>query len=185
MRTWPAWGMCLLSGCLAIWPGAPAIPLNGSTSFEPSQGVPWPSPAPSSAPPEGPERTIERAVLGLANIERRSRGLQTWFESENLVAAARFRSQDMASRQYFSHVDPDGVGPFDVLKRMGATYRMAGENIAWNTAAVSEAAHAAMDAWMKSSGHRDNLLATGFRQTGVGVAMGTDERWIFTQVFTD
>ena len=40
----------------------------------------------------------------------------------------------------------------------------------------------AMDAWMNSPGHRDNLLRTGWTHTGIGVHEGAGGSW-WTQVF--
>lgn len=37
--------------------------------------------------------------------------------------------------------------------------------------------------WMRSQGHRDNLLGTSFRRTGVGAALGSDGRYYSVQLY--
>jgi uncharacterized protein YkwD len=47
-----------------------------------------------------------------------------------LRCAARLHSRDMAERRFFDHVNPEGVGPEDRMRRAGAAFRVAGESIA-------------------------------------------------------
>jgi uncharacterized protein YkwD len=102
------------------------------------------------------------------------------------MAFARSRSQDMATRSYFSHTTPDGLSVFDLLRQAGIPYTSARENIAWNKGyAPSQVAQKAMDGWIASSGHRTNMLATDVKKIGVGAAQATDGGWYLTQVFTN
>jgi uncharacterized protein YkwD len=43
----------------------------------------------------------------------------------------------------------------------------------------------AVSGWMKSKGHRRHILDPVFRETGVGVARGSDGSIYFTQMFLD
>jgi hypothetical protein len=43
----------------------------------------------------------------------------------------------------------------------------------------------AVDGWMKSAGHRRNILEPRYRQTGFGVAIAGDGAIYFTQLFLD
>lgn len=132
-----------------------------------------------------PEAAMARDVLTMANQARESNRLPPLAWSDGLAQVARYRSDDMVTRDYFSHVDPDGVDPFMLLRRMGIPHQRAAENIAWNGAPANSAASRAMEAWLTSSGHRANLLEVSHRRTGVGVSQKASGAWIFTQLFTD
>ena len=73
----------------------------------------------------------------------------------------------MAPRDFFAHCDPDtGTLPWDRMTAAGYSWSTAGENIA----AVYSSPAAVMAGWMASSGHRANILSTGYREIGVGYA---------------
>lgn len=71
----------------------------------------------------------------------------------------------MCRRSYFSHRDPEGGRPWTRLKRAGARFSAAAENIAKGYAT----ALAAHQGWMQSPGHRQNRLDSRYRRVGVGV----------------
>ena len=50
-----------------------------------------------------------------------------------------------------------------------------GENLAWRSGAAATPAHI-VEAWMRSPGHRRNILDGGFREIGVGLATGAPRR---------
>ncbi len=103
-----------------------------------------------------------------------------------LMRFARSRSQDMATRKYFSHTTPDGLSVFDLLRQAGIAFGSARENIAWNKGyAADRVAKVAMDGWIASSGHRTNLVASDVTKFGVGAAQAADGAWYLTQVFTN
>lgn len=74
--------------------------------------------------------------------------------NSKLTVAARLGSEDMAKRGFFDHVNPDGDDPTDRAKAQGYV-ESAGENIAAGYSSV-EASHIA---WLKSVGHRRNVLS--------------------------
>ena len=97
--------------------------------------------------------------------------------NRELSRVARYKSQDMKDKGYFSHTSPTYGSPFDMMKKFGITYRSAGENIAKG----QRTPQAVVNAWMNSSGHRANILNSSFTQIGVGyVADGN----YWTQMFT-
>ena len=57
-----------------------------------------------------------------------------------------------------------------------------GENIAF-TRGYADAASFAVDRWMESAGHRENLLDKRWNQSAIGVAILPDGTYYFTQVF--
>lgn len=107
---------------------------------------------------------VEQQVLTLVNQERAKVGLKPLQMDWELQRVARTKSQDMASKNYFSHQSPTYGSPFDMMKQFGISYRTAGENIAQGQRTPQEV----MTAWMNSSGHRANILKTDFTHIGVG-----------------
>ena len=72
----------------------------------------------------------EQEVIRLVNIERAKYGLPALTEDWELSRVARYKSQDMKDKRYFSHTSPTYGSPFDMMKKFGVTYKTAGENIA-------------------------------------------------------
>src|SRR5687768_1549534 len=71
----------------------------------------------------------ETMAIDLVNADRVANGLPALEFDPGLATVARWRSEDMAARQYFSH-DIGGYQVFQVLRDHGITYRVAGENLA-------------------------------------------------------
>jgi uncharacterized protein YkwD len=109
--------------------------------------------------------TEEQQALVLLNNDRAANGLPALRANAQLSQLARNYAQDMIARGYFSHNNPEGLTPFDRLKRAGISYNYAGENLAVNTSVAS-----AEVALMNSSGHRANILSPNFTEVGIGVA---------------
>ena len=124
--------------------------------------------------------SIEMEIVNLVNIERQKEGLAPLQYSSELSKVARAKSQDMASKNYFSHNSPTYGDPFSMMKSFGISYRTAGENIAKGYLS----AQSVMKGWMNSSGHRANILNPSFGKIGVGyVNINGTTYW--TQMFTD
>ena len=118
----------------------------------------------------------EAEVVRLVNVERAKYGLKPLTENWELSRVARYKSQDMVDRGYFSHTSPTYGSPFDMMRAFGLSYRTAGENIAYGQRTPQEV----VTAWMNSQGHRANILNASFTQIGVGyVASGN----YWTQMF--
>ncbi|MFJ8511509.1 CAP domain-containing protein [Lysinibacillus xylanilyticus] len=107
---------------------------------------------------------FEQEVVKLTNAERTKAGLAPFKTDDKLMAAAREKSQDMQSKNYFSHTSPTFGSPFDRMKALGITYKSAGENIAQGQRTPQEV----VQAWMDSPGHRANILNEKFTHIGVG-----------------
>lgn len=74
-------------------------------------------------------------------------------------------SENMAVRDFFAHCDLDtGTSPWDRMVAAGYSWNSAGENIAAGYSTPT----AVMNGWMNSTGHRNNILSTNFREIGVG-----------------
>jgi uncharacterized protein YkwD len=134
-----------------------------------------PCPNETTAPTASNLAQISDAVFCLTNQIRTSYGLPAFRRDARLDTAARLHSEDMAARNFFAHVNPDGLGPTERVNAQGYPGG-AGENIAVGY----PTARAVMLAWMASDGHCRNILGEG-REIGVGTA--NPSRPEFTQDF--
>lgn len=106
----------------------------------------------------------ESEVVRLVNIERQKNGLSPLTQDWQLSRVARYKSEDMKNKGYFSHTSPTYGSPFEMMKNFGISYRSAGENIAKGYATPE----AVVKGWMNSPGHRANILNKSFTHIGVG-----------------
>lgn len=147
-------------------------------------------------------KVLEARIHELINIERRNAGLRPLALDEELSAIARGHSRDMAERNYFSHTSPEGEDfparykkkGFVCHARVGKYIHEGAENICqnnlyssatymegrahydWNS--LEEIARSTVKDWMKSRGHRDNILQPIFRSQGIGVAIKDSKVYI-------
>lgn len=122
--------------------------------------------------------TLERAsgsVLCLVNSERGRYGLAPLRASRVLGRAAERHSRDMVTRQYFSHVSPNGANVRERARRAGYVRKRrsgkVGETIAWGTDRLATPAEL-VRSFMNSDGHRRTLLDDRYRDIGVGLVLG-------------
>lgn len=125
---------------------------------------------------------IEAETLEEVNDERRAAGLDLLVGDPALNLVARNYSRDMVQRGFFSHQDPDGLKVDVRATRAGVTWRYIGENIARNRG-FRNPANTAVAEWMKSAGHRDNILNPHYSVTGIGAWIAPDKTVYFTQIF--
>jgi len=104
-----------------------------------------------------------RDVLHWVNVERKKRGLRPLRLSQNCQGHAQKRSREITKR--FSH-----KGCFRGFRG----YRCKGENIAKGF----RSGRAVVNAWMRSKGHRANILSKRYQHLGVG---RTGNAWV--QIF--
>lgn len=121
----------------------------------------------------------EQQVFELVNKQRASRGLPLLKLNAELSRVARFKSQDMIDKKYFSHTSPTYGSPFDMMQSFGLKFSAAGENIAYGQKTAAEV----MNAWMNSAGHKANILSEAYTNIGVGVAKMSNGTLYWTQMF--
>ena len=121
---------------------------------------------------------FEAQVADLVNLERLAAKLPVLRISHDLSHVARAKSQDMLANRTLSHHSPKYGSLTHMLTLFGIRFRSAAENIA----AGQQAPEAVMASWMRSPGHRGNIMNPGFQEIGVGFAgKGRDTYW--TQIF--
>ena len=108
----------------------------------------------------------ESALLQAVNTARAAHDLRPLRVDRTLVRVARGHSVALLRRDVFTH------GAFSTrIRRSGAQGPFFGENLAWGTGSRATAARI-VRGWLRSPGHRRNLLRPGFRRIGIGAATG-------------
>jgi uncharacterized protein YkwD len=127
----------------------------------------------------------ERRAFDLVNVERQRRGLRPLILDGSLTRIARYHSETMARDGVLDHVDRDGLDPTGRAGVFGLHgWRALGENIAYNQGFDDPMAFA-VERWMVSEKHRENILNSQFTHAGIGIARAADGRIFFTQVFIE
>ncbi|WP_049971850.1 CAP domain-containing protein [Haladaptatus cibarius] len=149
---------------------------------------------------------VERYVHQFVNEERTERGLNAISFDTELRDIARGHSEDMATRNYFSHTSPEGENFADRYEQAGyicqastgdGSYLTGGENIAqtWYDTPINsgdetvrytterELARGIVDQWMNSQGHRENILTDSWQNEGIGIYVTEDGQVYATQNF--
>ena len=126
---------------------------------------------------------LEKQVFGLLNSQRTAKGLTTLEWNDDVARIARMHSENMAKYQFFSHTGLDGTMVNDRADLCGVSkWKAIGENIAYNRG-YEKPAEFAVERWMQSNSHRENILNNRWKESAVGVAIAKDGSFYFTQVF--
>lgn len=156
-------GIGLLTGLLLVWWWQPWTQPAALTAAE-STRIGW-------EPAERAE-LLARELYDRVNDERRARGLAAVAWSDELAGLAEDWSEEMIASGQFRH-SPD-------THRRSPRFRGGtGENIAMGQLSAGEL-HVG---WMRSDGHRANLLYPHWEALGIGVVCRHDGALWATQVF--
>jgi uncharacterized protein YkwD len=108
----------------------------------------------------------ESSILTAVNTVRAAHALGPLAVDRRLVRVARSHSSTLLRRDVLTH------GDFGTRIRLsGARGPRFGENLAWGTGRYASA-RSVVRAWLRSPGHRRNLLRPGFRRIGLGAVTG-------------
>ena len=107
-------------------------------------------------------------TLRLVNEEREKKNISPLVLSQGLTDAASIRSREIIN--LYAHERPNGTSCFTAVTK---SYSVMGENI-YSSPATPEAA---MEGWMNSTGHRENILNTSFTKLGVGYTYDPASTW--------
>lgn len=152
---------------LALATGALALPA-AATAASPCAGA-------QARPTAANAATIRHATLCLLNRQRARHGLPRLRQQRSLNRAATAYARLMVRQGFFDHVSPGGS---TMTARIRSTSYLhgtrgwsIGENLAWGAGSAGSPARI-VAAWMRSPGHRRNILDPTFREIGIGVAAG-------------
>lgn len=124
---------------------------------------------------------IEAAIRQGINQVRQKNKLKPLQNNEKLAQVARNYSRQMAEENFFSHTGADGSTLEKRVRAGGIYYWVVGENL-FKSKNISQPVSPAIDGWMKSPGHRENILRPFFSETGVGV-WKVGNTYYITQLF--
>ncbi|HEV8546935.1 MAG TPA: CAP domain-containing protein [Candidatus Limnocylindrales bacterium] len=128
--------------------------------------------------------SAELAMVNALNADRTAVGLVPVRIDTRLMSIARARSADMVAKDYFSHTQPDGRNVFAILTAQHVTWYNAGEIIAWNMyASLQDSVDGGNYQWMHSSGHKAIIVSTDFNYVGVGLAISSTGKKVWTAVY--
>jgi uncharacterized protein YkwD len=160
---------------LELYPGSPGITL-GETSLYPKND-PWSAWLANEASCPGGEETVAPAavqvqvLLCLVNYAREYEGVQPVALSPLLSTTAAAKARDIVLCHDFSH-EACGKPPFQAADDLG--YRGSiGENLYVGEGAL-EAPRLAVDTWLNSPGHRENMLQADWRTVGISLLPGAN-----------
>lgn len=120
----------------------------------------------------------ELIVLVLVNNYRAEHGLSKLKTSAELQKVAELKAKDLVENNYFSHESPTLGTPFEMLNNNNVYYSVAGENLAGNISSKK-----AVQAWINSPAHKDNILEEDFEYTGICVVDSEVYGKVFVQLF--
>ena len=110
---------------------------------------------------------MQQELLSHLNAERKARGLSALTLSAKLDKAAQGHACDNAKRKSISHTSSDGGTLKTRLRRAGYSFRTAAENTGRGFGSGARA----VEWWMHSPKHKDNILMRKAREVGVGIAL--------------
>ena len=120
----------------------------------------------------------ENKTLELINKYREQNGLNELEPFLELQEVSKLKAEDIVENNYFSHTSPNLGSTFDLIKSQGIKYKVAGENLAGNITPKR-----AVEAWINSKTHRENILEDRFEYTGIYVIESEVYGKIFVQMF--
>ena len=159
---------------------APAAVGAASMIASPAEAAPVAAAAPAASAVAGKasEQGLQSEINRLINVQRVSRGCSALVVNAQLTAAARTHSAWMAQSGQFSHTGRGGSS-FVTRSKAAGFAKPSAENIAWGYRSAAQV----VDGWMKSPGHRTNILNCKSTTVGLGAVISTNGTPYYTQDF--
>lgn len=124
------------------------------------------------------DEAAARALLAKSNQARAEAGVGKVVWHPELAATARAHVADMAQRDYFEHLSPEGFDPTDRLGLVGrTTLGSTSENIAYHRGSTPGTAEGLFDLWRKSPPHWMNLRRDKHTHAGFAVLRKGDRTY--------
>ena len=109
------------------------------------------------------EGNFRAEVIRLVNEEREKENLPPLVEDSRLAPVAELRAAEAAKE--FSHTRPDGSPWKTAFVELGVEASFRGENLAYGQRTPERV----VEAWMRSKGHRENILHERFTAIAIGL----------------
>lgn len=136
-----------------------------------------------AAPTLAQANEIEKRAFEQTNVIRVQKGLPPLKWDAEVCLMARSHSESMSRLGFFSHTTPQGLRLRDRARAAGiAQFSVLGENIAYNQG-YDDPGVFAVERWMLSPKHRDNILSSEFRAMAIGSFVASDGSVYLTQTF--
>jgi uncharacterized protein YkwD len=139
-----------------------------------------PSRPPTSVQQALAPEAIERALFESINKERAARNLPALRLSPPLSDVARKHSEEMSRLRRLAHESAEGGSLKERLDRARIANALNAENVARGDSFDPGLIH---EAFMKSEGHRENILLAAINEVGIGVVRGPEGKCYVTQDF--
>ena len=172
MKWFAGMAIALMSGCDSLPQFSPYLPQLDTRSSQQQSRATAQSPATAQ---------MEAQVRQRINEIRLSHGLSQLRHNEKLATVARNYSHQMAEQNFFSHTSPAGDTMVQRVHSAGIFYFTLGENL-FKCTNIPQPVPSAVQGWMDSPGHRENILRPEYRETGIGV-WRKGNSYYFTQLF--
>jgi uncharacterized protein YkwD len=117
-------------------------------------------------------------LLIATNTIRAENGITKLQPHTLLSASATAKCNDMAERNYWSHIDPDGREPWYFIDKTGYKKLAAGENLAFGF----KNSKAIIDGWMNSPEHKAAILNATYQDIGFGICSSKDYQNVGQQI---
>ncbi len=132
----------------------------------------------SAQKPGNAYKEMATEILRLVNEHRKSMGLKPLANNEVMSRAAEDHSRDMADgKTPFGHEQMD-----ERIAKISKQLKIDANAWAENVATGQRTAKAAVDKWLSSQGHRENIEGN-YNITGIGIAKDANGTLFFTQIF--
>lgn len=125
----------------------------------------------------------EDEIFALVNEARQKHNLKVLVWDKQLSELARDYSARMARENFFDHFDSQGA---DIVVRAKKSNLRHWSKIGENLFSISRMRNFdsfAVENWMKSLTHRQNILDAEFNTAGIGIADSSDGEVFITQIF--
>lgn len=137
-----------------------------TTVEQPTYQEPVAQPTPTPTPTPAPSGTLDEA-MAILNARRNANGLASLsYDWGALQQAANARANEITGNFAHSH---NGGPWYTVLNEYGVSYSSGGENIYY---AYSHSYVSAVNAWMDSPGHYQNMMNPSVTRVSIGVVNG-------------
>ncbi len=162
------------------WDGA-------ANAVQVESGMPYTGKASSTMTQSAEVEAVRKEIVALTNAVRAENGQEELAINVKLMDAAQVRATELAATTTYSHNRPDG-SKFNTV----TDCPYVGENIHRITTYYLdyydlELAEAAVNDWVASAGHLENILNPDVDSIGVGISMGKndkgDKSWYCVQLF--